>query len=451
MWVSHFGEPAMRIKSVTVFVAVLLVAAAIPAAASAATTLDVNVEQDDATGEVLVDVTSNGTAVENATVNVTSEAGYVGNGTYQTDANGSVTLAQPEDTQNITVTATDDNLSAETTVKIVGDNDLTVDVAQADDGTVSIGVERNDTAVANATVNVSASNDSYAATGNYTTDENGTVELDAPEENVSVTVTVSEGDDTTTKTVDLVAPEASLDLSVEQTTGVEVSLERGDEAVENATVDVTSDGNYSGTGTYETDADGTVSLPAPTENVTITVTATADNDTVSETVDLTTEFVEEEKNFGQAVNSFIEALRAAGFNGPPGLVISDFATENNPGNADDAPGQEKKHSDDEANETTTDDDKRGPPEHAKNKGKKDKNNEKKAGNGSDNANDAKPDKDESEDESEDSEEEREDDDSEQGPPENANAGGGANANGNANAGGSVTVGVDANINVNSGN
>jgi hypothetical protein len=377
---SCLGEDAMRIKSLTVFVAVLLVAAAVPAA-SAATTSDVTVEQDGATGDVLVAVTDNGTAVENATVTVDGDAGYADERTYRTDANGTVSLAQPEDTQNVTVVATDGNRTAETTVLIEGDEDLSVDVTQASDGSVTVGVERNGSAVPNATVEVSVANDSYAAVGNYTTDENGTVGLAAPDENVTATVTVAEGDDETTRTVTLVAPEADLGLDVEQRTGVEVSVERGDEAVENATVNVTSDGDYDGTGTYETDADGTVSLPAPTENVSVTVTATADGDTVSETVGLTTEFVEAEENFGSAVKRFVDALRAAGFDGPPGRIISDFVTENNPGNADDAPGQSgdapgqsgdapgqaKQNADADDEAAQSEDGEQGPPEHAKEK------------------------------------------------------------------------------------
>jgi hypothetical protein len=432
---SCIGEDAMRTKSLTVFVAVLLVAAAAPAA-SAATTLDVTVEQDGATGDVLVAVTDNGTAVENATVTVDGDAGYADERTYRTDADGTVSLAQPEDTQNVTVVATDGNRTAETTVLIEGDEDLTVDVTQASDGSVTVGVERNGSAVPNATVEVDAANGSYAAAGNYTTDENGTVGLAAPAENVTATVTVAEGDDETTETATLVAPDADLDLDVEQTTGVDVSVERGGEAVENATVNVTSDGDYSGAGTYETGADGTVSLPAPAENVSVTVTATADGDTVSETVGLTTEFVEEEKNFGSAVKRFVDALRAAGFNGPPGRIISDFVTENNPGNADDAPGrssdapgqsgdapgQAKQNADADDEAAQSEDGERGPPDHAKGKSS-----EKRAQKSADDSVETEED-DAEEAESEDAadaedEDDGDDEDDGQGPPDHAKGNG----------------------------
>ncbi|SFR57658.1 hypothetical protein [Halogeometricum limi] len=361
----------MRINSLAVVVAVLVVTAGMPGAASAATTLDVTLEQDGATGDGLVVVTTNGTAAENVTVEVGGERAYAGNGTYRTDANGSVVLAQPEDTQNVTVTAVGANATATTTALLQGDDDLTVDATQATDGRVAVVVERNGTAVENATVNVTSENETYAADGDYRTDANGTVELDAPAENVTVTFTAAADGESATETTTLVAVEAPLAVSVEQTTDVTVTVARGDEAVENATVNVTSE-NYSGAGSYQTGADGTVSLPAPTENVSVTVTATADGDTASETVTLSTEFVEESKNFGQAVKRFVDALRSAGFNGPPGRIISDFVTANNPGNADDAPGQAKKNAVDAAdeNETAERDDsenRRGPPEHAKEK------------------------------------------------------------------------------------
>ncbi|ELZ34404.1 hypothetical protein C474_01821 [Halogeometricum pallidum JCM 14848] len=353
--------------------ALLLVTATFPAAASAATTVGVAVDQDDATGEAVVLVTDNGTAVENATVNVTGELAYAGAGTYRTDANGTVTLPEPAETQNVTVVAADGDATGETTVRLVG-AEFSVDVTQADDGAVTVDVSRAGAAVENATVEVTVENGSYAAAGNYTTDGNGTVELAAPAENVTATVTASEADDAATETVTLLALSAPLDLTVEQAAGVEIDVSRGGEAVENATVNVTSDGNYSGTGTFETGADGTVSLAAPTENVSITVSATADGDTVSETVELTTEFVGEQRNFGQAVRAFLDALRTAGFNGPPGRIISDFATANNPGNADDAPGRSDASDQSDApgrsdarGQAKKDaaDDKRGPPEHAK--------------------------------------------------------------------------------------
>jgi hypothetical protein len=373
-----------RTKSLAALLTVaLLTAAVIPAATSAAAALDVSVEQDSGTGAAMVTVTNNGTAVENATVVVESTA-YEGNGTYATDANGTVDLPQPEDTQNVTVMATDDGLTAEDVIELDGDADLDLSVEQADDGNVTVTVTRADAAVENASVAVE-SDDEYAGTGNYSTDANGSVALVPPEENATVNVTAAAGDDVATETEALDGVEPELGVSVEQEdAGVEVVVERGDAAVENASVTVESDGDYAGEGSYQTDADGSVDLPGPETNVSVRVTAVQDDDEASVEVKLTTEFVEEEKNFGQAVEAFVDALRSAGFNGPPGKIVSDFVTTNNPGNAADAPGQEKDEqtgpqtADGESAETEDDDlpgldekddageGERGPPEHAKN-------------------------------------------------------------------------------------
>ncbi|UTF54026.1 hypothetical protein [Natronosalvus rutilus] len=86
-----------------------------------------------------------------------------------------------------------------------GDSPLTIDVDQTDDVVVTI--ERNGTAADNATLEVTPSdeNDSYAGNGTYTADENGTVALPTPEENVSVDLTASADNVTATKSVTLEA------------------------------------------------------------------------------------------------------------------------------------------------------------------------------------------------------------------------------------------------------
>lgn len=84
---------------------------------------------------------------------------------------------------------------------------LTVDGEQAADGTVTVTVTENGTAVANATVAVEAlNNSSYAGSGAHTTGENGTVSLPAPEQNVSVELTASTDNSSATTTLSLVAP-----------------------------------------------------------------------------------------------------------------------------------------------------------------------------------------------------------------------------------------------------
>ena len=75
---------------------------------------------------------------------------------------------------------------------------------QAADGTVTVTVTENNTTVANATVTVEAlNNSSYADVGDHTTDENGTVELAAPEENVTVEVVADANNETASTTTTL--------------------------------------------------------------------------------------------------------------------------------------------------------------------------------------------------------------------------------------------------------
>ena len=44
-----------------------------------------------------------------------------------------------------------------------------------------------------------------------------------------------------------------------------------------------------------------------------------------------------EQPFGLVVSQFVSAFQNATVEGPPGGIISEFVTNNNPGNADDAP------------------------------------------------------------------------------------------------------------------
>ncbi|WP_232686885.1 hypothetical protein [Halobacterium zhouii] len=83
---------------------------------------------------------------------------------------------------------------------------VTVDGEQADDGTVTVTVTQNGTAVSNATVEVEAlNNTTYAGVGTYTTGENGTVGLTAPERNVTVELTAFAHNSSDTTTLSLVA------------------------------------------------------------------------------------------------------------------------------------------------------------------------------------------------------------------------------------------------------
>ncbi|MBB6646318.1 hypothetical protein H5V44_08445 [Halobellus sp. MBLA0160] len=309
---------------------------AIPMAATAATDLAVDVEQDPDTGEAVVTVVDNGTAVENATVTVASASNYTGNGTYGTDANGTVVLPEPTETVSVTVNASGDNVTASTQTELVPREDsLDVTANQSADGSTTVTVTRYDEPVENASVAVDADD---AIGGNYTTDGNGTVTLEQPADDLDATIVATEGNRSAETVVALSG--ADLDVTADQRDdGVVVTATDGGEAVENATVEVESNDSYAGTGTYATDGDGEVALPLPTANVTIEVTATDGNESATTTADLTVDFVNPQEPFGLAVSQFVSALQNVAVDGPPGQVISEFVTSNNPGNADEAPGQ----------------------------------------------------------------------------------------------------------------
>ena len=246
---------------------------------------------------------------------------------------------------------------------------LAVSGEQADDGTVTVTVTENDTAVANATVTVEARNNStYAGEGSYETDENGTVELTAPEANVSVDVTAEATNTTARTTLDLAAP--TEDTSDELAIGVTqaddgsatVDVTTNGTGVANASVGVAAQDNvsYAGEGDYTADENGTVDLPAPEQNVTVDVTAGADNQTATTTATLTVSEngSEADEAFGARVSAFVHAMQLDG--NMSGQAVAEFVTSNNPGaenradNAnqgppadDDESGDESEHADDE--------------------------------------------------------------------------------------------------------
>ena len=122
-----------------------------------------------------------------------------------------------------------------------------------------------------------------------------------------------------------------------------VTVTHNGTAVDNASVDVNAtDGNYTGEGSYATDANGTVGLPAPEENVTIDVTAEWENHTASTTAELVVaagNSSHEDDSFGQQVSAFVHSL----LNGDEeqrriGRMIAEWVVANNPGNAPDHAG-----------------------------------------------------------------------------------------------------------------
>ena len=229
-----------------------------------------------------------------------------------------------------------DNSTASTQAELVPrEESLDVSAEQADDGSTAVIVTQYDEPVENASVEVVADSD---VAGNYTTDGNGTVTLEQPTDDVNATIVAADGNLTDETVVRLNG--VPLNVAIDQRDdGVFVTVTEDGESAGNVTVEVDADGDYSGTGTYETDTDGEVVRPLPSENVTVEVTATAGNETATTTVDLTVDFVQEDKPFGLAVSQFVTALQSATVDGPPGQVISEFVVGNNPGNAGDAPGQ----------------------------------------------------------------------------------------------------------------
>jgi len=146
-----------------------------------------------------------------------------------------------------------------------------------------------------------------------------------------------------------------------------VTVTDGNETVENASVTVETveeNATYAGTGNYTTDANGTVDLPVPETDVTVEVTAEHEGETASTTVDLVAE-ADDASSFGDLVRSFIASIddRAGGI----GSAVSDYVTENNPGNAPDHAGNgtDAGHGppDHVGNESDTE---QGPPDHAGN-------------------------------------------------------------------------------------
>jgi len=150
----------------------------------------------------------------------------------------------------------------------------------------------------------------------------------------------------------------SLEVGVTQDDGVTVTVTDGNSTgVENASVNVTTlseNVTYDGAGEYATDANGTVALPAPNETVNVSVEASFDNETATTEAELTAggnETGNQTTPFGLQVTDFISGLNDT--EGPRGLTIAAWVTENNPGNSSGLPDHVE-------NKT------RGPPDHAGN-------------------------------------------------------------------------------------
>jgi hypothetical protein len=267
-----------------VLVATLLVMTALsPAAVSAqeteTTDLTVSLTQHPATGNATVTVATDGTPVEGAPVNVTTDVTYTGESSYTTDANGTFELPNPDQPVEVDVEATvDGTTTTETFTLVPVEDSIDVHITQNDDGTVVIETTQYGDALAGAEVDVS-STVSYAGNDSYTTDANGSVTLPEPAEATEVTTIVTSGDleAIQTATIEPIA-EFEVDVASNDDGAATVTVTRDAAIVENATVNVTSDTPYAGNGSYTTDTNGTVSLPEPAETVNVTVAATEGDD-----------------------------------------------------------------------------------------------------------------------------------------------------------------------------
>ncbi len=335
--------------------------------------IDVTLTQTD-DGSVYLEAIQYGDALAGAEVDITSTVVYTGEGAYTTDESGTLALPEPANETELTAVVTVGDLEAIQTEAVEPIAEFEVGLEANDDGTATVTVTRDDVAVDNATVSIE-SDTPYAGNGTATTDENGTLALPEPAETVNVTVAAADGDDEATTTAELSPVDTGLAVDVVQNSDGTATVTVSDDgsAVENATVNVTSDVAYDGNGTYETAADGTVGLPAPDRNLTVAVSATNDSEEATATADLALVENGGFANFGLWVSSYVQQLKDEGYFGKEfGQKVSEFATENNPGadNKPDHAGPAERGDEDGADgEAASDEEKRrGPPEHADDKG-----------------------------------------------------------------------------------
>ncbi len=376
--------------------------------------LSVDVDQDD---EMLVTVTDNVTEdpIENATLNVTTvdeDATYEGAKNYTTDEDGTVDLPVPNETVEVELEASDENVSTTKEVELEAPLELSIDVDQDDEVLVTVTDNVTEDPIENATLNVTAIDEAatYDGTGTYETDEDGAVELPGPNETVEVALNAtSENASAETEATLEAAEDEGLAIDVSQNDEVIVSITENATAAENASLNVTTVENvtYDGVGNYTADEDGAVALPVPNETVDVALNASYEDERVTETVTLDGHEEEDEEAvpFGHLVSQFVEENRDD-TDGPFGQAVSSFVTENNPGNASGPPAHAgpPEHAGPGGDED--DDDRTGPPAHA--------------GPGGDDAGEAE---DEADTDDEDDERGPPGHDDERGPPSHAGSGG----------------------------
>lgn len=180
-----------RNRVIAVVAALLLVTAGVGVTSAAAADQPLTIDVDQGRqGSVYVTVTSNGTAVEGATVDVeAANATYEGEGGHVTDADGSVVLAVPEEDVTVSVTATDANRTETVTTTLYAPTlDVSVDQERDGSATATVTYAITGDPATGATVNVSTAdaNETYVGVGEYTTDGNGTISLPAPDSTVAI-------------------------------------------------------------------------------------------------------------------------------------------------------------------------------------------------------------------------------------------------------------------------
>lgn len=352
----------MRATTTAVICAALLVGLALaPAGATAAEDLSVQIDQDE--DDVTILVTDNETAVEGANVTVETvdeNETYNGTGEYATDEDGVVDLPAPAEDVEVEVTVEYENATATVTATLQApeeEPDLDTYVEQDEYAVPTVTVTDDGIGVEGADVTVEAvdENATYEGEGSYVTDENGTVELAVPEDDVEIEVTAEYEGATASFVTTLEALE--LDVGIEQASDgtATVTVTTNETPVEGAAVTVEtvdSTVTYAGTGNYTTDENGTVDLPAPAEPVEIEVTAeyAGATETTTATLDLP-----EDQPFGQLVSTFVHQLQddRQTMLGP---LVSEFVLANNPGDPPEHAGP--------PDHVTDDNESAGPPEHA---------------------------------------------------------------------------------------
>ena len=327
-------------RYVALLVSLLLVASVtLPGAVAGAVAenddLTLEVTQDHDTGEVLVTLEDNDTDEVNATLDVSGDS-YVGNGSHNFSANGTLTLDAPTQEANVTFYAENnasDNVSVQVDLIPYADS-LSISTDQTADG-VEVLVEQYGEPVEGATVNASATdeNETYQGAGEETTGADGTAVFENPAKNVTVDFDATYNDLNASTTEELQAYELHLKGYQDANNSVIIEVQYGDEPAVDA--NVTVDGHYTDAGEYNTDENGTVTLNAPTNDTTINVTAEYEGMNASiEGWAIQAQEIDGGMDFAKALVEYIQYIKTEGVE-VPGQHISAFVHENNPSSADD--------------------------------------------------------------------------------------------------------------------